>query len=370
MKIGLVCPYLLSRPGGVRTHIFALYDYFSRLKHEMVIISPQDKYRDRQRRIIYLGQAVTLPANASLADFSFYFLSMTKPIEQILKREKFDVIHFHEPLLPFLSLQILGASTARNVATFHGYPGESWLFEYIKPIFNLFKKQFLPRINRAICVSPLVKQFYEDYFPGEIKIIPNGVDIHLFNPKIKPLKRFKDGKINILCVGRLEERKGISYLLEALRKLTINKNSLRLILIGDGPLRTQIAAPMKDLSKEMEVVWEKRVHEQDLPQYYRSADIFVSPAIRGESFGIVLIEAMASGVAILAFANNAYQLVLKDVSRFSLAENRNSGVLAVKLERLIEDKNLRRALRLWGLQEVKKYSWQTVAPKILKLYQK
>lgn len=371
MKIGFVCPYSLSRPGGVRTHILALKKKFEEMGENVKIIAPFSfEKKNYGRDVILLGNSIPIPGNSSISDLSFYFEIGNKSIYQRIEEEKFDLLHFHEPFVPFLSLQLLMASNIPNIVTFHAFLEKSFFYDRFFPVIDFLKRYFSPKIKGAIAVSSPVKEMYDDIYKGKIEIIPNGVDIKKFNPDNLPLEQYKDGKINILFVGRLEERKGVKYLLESWEKLTVSQKSLRLILIGDGPLRKEVAEKIKTLPRKENIVWKKNIREELLPDYYATADIFVSPATHAESFGIVLLEAMASGKPIVAFANRGYSLILKEQAKHSLSENRNSGVLALKIERLVEDKKLRESLGEWGAEEAKKYEWGKIAQEIVSFYKK
>jgi phosphatidylinositol alpha-mannosyltransferase len=200
-------------------------------------------------------------------------------------------------------------------------------------------------------------------------IIPNGINLNDFHPGYPKIKRFNDNKINILFVGRIEERKGLIYLLEAYNLLKPLYKDIRLIIVGDGHLKQNCLNYARS-NHLRDVHFEGAKSNQELKKYFSTADIYCSPAIFGESFGIVLLEAMAMGKPICGFSNNGYkELLSKTKAEKFLAEPKNSAELAQKLELLIKDENLRKKMGEWGLEHVKQYSWEKVAKRVLKFYE-
>lgn len=367
MKIGLVCPYDLFSPGGVKEHVLALYKEFKKKGHLVKIIAPKTK-EAKNPDFLLVGRSAKFPSGTgSWGRISACFEN--KEVEGILQREKFDIVHFHEPLVPFLSWQILFSSKATNIATFHSawQDGASLIANFqflIKP----FAEMFEAKLDGLIAVSNVAKKCWQRFFEKEIVVIPNGIDLGRFSPQIKPLEKYKDGKVNILFVGRLEKRKGTVYLLRAFEK--IKNRSLRLILVGDGPRKIEAELFVRTHNLQ-NVEFAGRVSDANLPKYYATADICCFPSIGGESFGIVLLEAMALGLSIVCFANPGYKEVLVDYPfKKGLVKIRDVEGLAQALEILAENKNLRENLAKWELKEVKKYSWEKIAEKVFKYYNK
>jgi len=365
MKIGLVCPYTFSRPGGVQEHVKALYQEFKKFGQEVKIIVPRkSKTENYGSDVILLGWSIEAGGNDSIIDLSL----AVKPLEikRLLAQEQFDILHFHS-LTPFLPFQILEASKTTNILTWHSVLEGSKTFKYLTVLRRMVNFYLKKKFQGLILVSAICKNEVKGFL-GQQRVIPNGVDLDRFNPKIDSLTEFKDGNFNILFVGRLEKRKGLIYLLRAFLLLQKKHYNLRLIVVGDGDQRENcelfVAA-----KKVQNVIFCGAVSSKDLPRYYATADLFVSPATHGESFGIVLLEAMACGASVLGFANNGYQGVLKEKAADCLAEPRNVWELAEKMAGLLKDEKKREELREWGLKEVKKYSWPKVAEKVLDFYE-
>lgn len=376
MKIGIVLDPDLRIPGGVQEHARGLYDALQKLGQEVVIIACGGRGKeDKERNVALLGSASEL--KFSRLSFLFdpigraasVFLTWQTPgkIERFLAKEKFDVLNFEGPGGLF-SLEVLALSKTMNVLTFHIFPGALDLFWFSVPALPIVR--FLNRrFTARMAVSPVAADYAQKFYPGKYEIVPNGVDISRFSPEGKNLEEFGDGKVNILFVGRLDPRKGVLHLLQAYQQLTKKFANLRLIIVGDGPQKEKALSFVNE-NKLKNVEFLGKVSAEKVPVCYRTADIYCSPALFGESFGIVLIEAMATGVPVVAYANEGYRLVLKD-KPFSdfLVEPGDVEGLAQALEVLIKDAGLRKKLGKAGLQEARKYDWEKVGRQTLEFYQ-
>ena len=369
MKVALISFHTFSQPGGVKSHVLGLYKEFKRRGIKTKIIVPR---RNRQENygqdVILLGTSFPINFVGSRSDLDVNFNPLA--IERTLRKEKFDVLHFHNFSVPS-ALQILTSpsiSNTLNVLTLHSNVRGSKFLEKFPSLIYLFNKICQWKTGGVIGVAPLILETFKNYKGPKI-LIPNGVDLEEFNPKVSPLKKFSNDKINILFVGRIEERKGLIYLLKAYKILEKKFKNLRLIIIGEGDLKKEC----QDYAREndlKEVHFEGKKVERKLVAYYNSCDIFCSPAIFGESFGIVLLEAMACGKPVVAFANQGYKELLsgKGGERF-LAKPRDYRELAQKLEILIKNPKLRKEMGKWGQKEAQKYSWSRIADQVLDFYQ-
>jgi len=366
MKVGLISFHSFLQPGGVKRHVLGLYKEFKKRGIKVKIIvprrSPEEKYG---KDVIIMGTSISLPAVGTQGDFCIYFNPFA--LSSFLKKERFDVLHFHNVGFPS-TIQVLERSNALNILTFHANLEKSNIIKIFPQIRDFANKIAEWKIDGIIGVNPLNLRFFRK-FNGPKKVIPNGIDLEEFNPKVPRLKKFSDGKINILFLGRIEERKGLIYLLKAFKILSRSHSNLRLIVVGEGPLKDDYQKWVEN-NKLENVVFEKAIREKEVPSYYRTCDIYCSPAIYGESFGIVLIEAMALGVPVVAFANTGYRIVLeKGKGKRFLVKPRDYKTLAKKLEILIKSKKLRKEMGDWGLKEARKYSWPKIADQILAFYE-
>jgi phosphatidylinositol alpha-mannosyltransferase len=367
MKIGLVSPDSLLRPGGIKNHILALKKIFKRSGHQVKIIAPRlTSVEDYGSEVILLGRATIVPSNAATGALSLAFFDEDGP-KKVLEKENFDILHFHNPMAPFLNWQLLSLSRSAKFATFHADIKTMRITRYFPFFWRILYKRLFPKMKGIIAVSKVARDSILPYVKRKITIIPNGVDVTVFKPNNKPIVRYKDGMTNVLYVGRLEERKGVKYLLLAWQLLAAR--NLRLILVGAGPEKEKIKELIKKLNLK-NVIMEGYVPDKDLPSYYATADVFCSPATKGESFGMVLLEAMASGVPIVAAANRGYKEILKEVGKECLAKTEDVNDLVIKLERLVKDENLRKKLGEWGRREAEKYSWDKIGRQVLEFYQR
>ena len=362
MKIGFISFHSFANPGGVKNHILGLSKEFEKRGIETKIIVPRRKiWENYGNNVIILGTSIPINIIGTQGDLVFNFNPLA--IKKILEREKFDILHFHNFIAPS-AVQILEKSKSKNIITFHANIESNPIIEGMIKAIN---KPINKKVSGIIGVANISLDFFKDY-PGPKKVIPNGIDLEEFNPSIKRLEKFKKDKINILFLGRIEERKGLIYLLKAYKILQEKYDNIRLIIVGDGPLKNEC----KEYSQKnnlKEVYWEGSQTGRIIPQYFSTCDIYCSPAIFGESFGIVLLEAMACGKPITGFSNTGYEELLKGTKGEEfLAKPKDEKELSLKIESLIINEKLRKEMSNWGLEEVKKYSWEKVADKVLEFY--
>jgi phosphatidylinositol alpha-mannosyltransferase len=368
MKIALVSPYDFAHPGGVINHIRALDEEFTRLGHDVRIIAPasRKKVAALGERFIQIGKPRPVPASGSISRISLS-LHLAPDIKEVLKREQFDIVHLHEPFMPMLCSAVLRFSNGINIGTFHAYSGSPG-YEFGRPFTTILLRRRNRKLAGRIAVSSPAKQYASKYVAGEFTIIPNGVDLSRFHPGVKPMPGYDDGKVNILFVGRLEKRKGVNYLLDAYGRLKKECPGIRLIIVGPGVnLRRQYEFKVR-ISRLKDVVFTGGVPYEDLPRYYQTADIFCAPATGKESFGIVLLEAMALGKPIVATSNAGYSSVVSHGEQGLLVPPKNSKALAEALRSLIGDGQLRNRLGESGLTTVRGYDWPLVARRVLDYY--
>ena len=373
MKIGLISFHSFYHPGGVKSHVFGLAKEFKKRGIEVKIIAPRRKRSENYGKdIILLGTSFPVIVAGTATDLVVNFNPLA--IEDLLKKEKFDVLHFHNFTIPS-AFQILERSESLNVLTIHANTERSKFLKNSGFIY-LCKKIVQWKMDGLIGIAALNLEGTES-FNGPRTIIPNGIDLEKFHPQVIGLKKFCDDKIkmfdgqriNILFLGRIEERKGLIYLLKAYKILEKLSVPLRLIIVGEGSLKGDSEKWVKNNGLK-NVFFEGKVPEEKIAAYYRSCDIFCSPAIFGESFGIVLVEAMACGKPVVAFANQGYKGILQNTKggKF-LVKPKDYKDLAKKLETLIKSPKLREEMGRWGAKEAEKYSWQNIADKVLDFYQ-
>ena len=366
MKIGLVSPYDYSHPGGVTEHLRHLGGWLGQLGHEVRTFAPSSRRgaEDEIRDFYRIGRVFPLPANDSVARITLSF-HIARRVQEILERERFDVLHFHEPFLPALPLTLLSSSHAPHVATFHAFAKSNLGYYYGRPIL----KQYLKHLDATIAVSPPARDFVRHYFPQlDPCVIPNGIDVDRFRPGQTPIHHLQDDSVNVLFVGLLEKRKGLLDLLRAYQYLQQRVPRSRLIVVGDGPLRGKVESFVSSHRLD-NVVLAGYVPAQVLPRYYCSADIACFPATGGESFGVVLLEAMAAGLPVVATEIPGYLSVVEAGVDSLTVRPKSSGELGVALTVLARDSYLRRKLGQAALAKAQRYSWPMVAARVIEVYQ-
>jgi len=362
LKIGIVSPYGYPHPGGVNEHVRHSYEAMRRMGHDVWIIT--SKYGDDRTdegRVIRLGTGFAFPSNGSMGRVTLGW-RFKQQAHELLAEHRFDILHFQEPFVPFLSPTVLDQSDTVNVATFHAFGGFSPSYW----VGKRFAGRLAAKIHGRIAVSGAARHFISRYFPGEYRIIPNGVDLDRF-ADAEPFEELRDGTINILFVGRFEERKGLIHLLRAYHRLRKRHVDARLLVIGSGPKQREYRRYV-GLRQIRDVEFLGRVSDDDKARYFASADIFSAPATGQESFGIVLLEAMAAGVPIVASDIHGYKSVVQRGVQGLLVEPRNPRALAAALYALANDAELRHRMGEAGRAKAPDYSWDRVTEQIVEFY--
>ena len=367
MKIALVSPYDFTHPGGVVNHILALNEQLTKMGHDVRIISPVSRaVPGDNERFLHIGRARSIPVRGTTIRISIS-LRLASRIKEVLAREKFDIIHLHEPFMPMLCSAILRFSESANVGTFHACHGSPGYY-FGWPISKMMLYRRRRKLDGKIAVSKPAMDYASKHIPGEYTIIPNGIDLGHFSPNVLPIERFCDGKINILFVGRLEKRKGLDHLLKAYRNVKKEAPDCRLIVVGPGVrFRRKYEKYVRRKGLE-DVVFAGMVAYDELPRYYKTADIFCSPATGRESFGIVLLEAMALGKPVVATSIEGYASVITGGKEGLLVSPKGSKELARALMALMTDESLRQQMGATGLITAQEYNWEKIARRVVDYY--
>ena len=364
MDIGLVCPYDYSYPGGVSSHVSYLAYYFLLMGHQVKIVAPCSKNGVSYfgEDVIRVGKPFPMPSNKSIARIP---ISPWLPVQvkRVLSQESFDILHIHEPFCPMLSFSVLMESHFVNVGTFHAYYSKPRAYWLCQPIF----RRLLAKLQGKIAISQAARECVSRYLPGNYQVIPIGIDTDFFSPQVPPVEKFADGKVNILFVGRLERRKGLDCLLAAYGKVKKEFPDLRLIIVGTGAKLPKYKTMVEE-DKLTNVVFAGFVPRKDLPRYYSSADICCFPATNSESFGTVLLEAMASGKPVIASNVGGYNEVLSHGEEGLIIPSKDEEALAQALLLLAQNKPLRQQMGAKGRNKAEKYSWKNVAQRVMDYY--
>ncbi|MBU0976636.1 MAG: glycosyltransferase family 4 protein [Patescibacteria group bacterium] len=369
MKIAQVCPYNFLRSGGVQSHIEYLATELRKKGHTVKIIAPAAKGVPSKRKdLILLGASNELPWADTRIELSIAVGKKRKELKEVLKREKFDIIHFHEPWIPVISMQILAESKSVNVATFHAANRKNILIQSFATLVMPIASSVVNLLDSIIAVSTVPTKYIREFSDKKIHIVPNGIDLQAFSRRKKPLQKYIDGKINILFLGRMDRRKGAIYLVKAFRRLKRKMKNIRLILGGDGDEFESVQSYIKRYSiDDVEVLG--YIEEKLKSRLYATCDIYCSPALYGESLGIVLLEAMATGKSVVGGDNPGYRTVLKDTGSLFLVKPQKTDDFVKKLKILASNKELREVMGQWGIQEVKKYAWPRIVDSVINVYE-
>ncbi len=367
MKIALVSPYDFAHPGGVILHIAYLERYFTKMGHEVKVIAPASRaIPDFGDRFIPIGRPRPIPSSGSIARVTVSIWLAPK-IRAVLEQEKFDIIHFHEPLMPMLCTSVLRLSKTANVGTFHACHGKPG-YNFARPVGKWILRRWFRKLDGKIAVSNPAMEFASEHFPGYYNIIPNGVDVEHFSPDISPIEEFDDGKLNILFVSRLEKRKGLNHLLQAFKQVKEEVPNSRLIVVGPGTRLRRRYERYVARSGLKDVVFVGLVSYDELPRYYKTADVFCAPAIGSESFGIILLEAMALGKPIVASNIEGYASVISHGVDGLLVPPADKDKLAQALIALLNDKALRQEMGARGRIKALEHSWERIARRVFAYY--
>ncbi len=365
MKIGLVCPYSVAKGGGVQEHIFASQAELRRRGHDVYILTPQPRGYEAEaaKHIIFIGSATYF--NSPLHTTVQVSASVNNTIDEVLAKHDFDILHFHEPWVPMLSAQILSRSKCVNVGTFHAKLPETMMTRTMIKVVTPYTKSVLKYIDAFTAVSEAAAEYVCSLTDKPVALIPNGINLKKYSG---PIKRNEDKQQKtILYIGRLEQRKGVKHLLHAFEVLHKHKPDVSLVIAGDGPDREKL----ETLARELElrnVSFLGYITDKEKIHYLRTADLLCAPSVYGESFGIVLLEAMATGAVIVAGDNPGYASVLKGTGALSLVNPKHYADFAKRMELLLYENKLRQLWRKWAESQIKRYTYPIVVDHYEEVY--
>lgn len=366
MRVGLVCPYDWDVPGGVQAHVRDLAEALLAMGHHVSVLAPADPDDEDSAALppylVPAGRTVPVPYNGSVARFNFGVISATR-VRRWLREGEFDVVHVHEPAVPSLSLLACYAARGPLVATFHTAIERSRLMAASARALQ----PALEKITGRIAVSEAARTTLVEHLGGDAVLVPNGVAVAQFTDA-EPLPGWPGEGGALGFLGRIDEpRKGLDVLLDAFERLAPSRPGLRLLVAGPGDtdeVREALAPELRD-----RVTLLGLVDEETKARMLRSVDVYVAPNTGGESFGIVLLEAMAAGTPVLASDLDAFSRVLENGEAGRLFPVGDAEALAAAASRLLDDSAERARLRAAGLAVVQRYDWSAVARQVLAVYE-
>jgi phosphatidylinositol alpha-mannosyltransferase len=364
MRIGLVCPYQWDVPGGVQYHVRDLAETLLDLGHHVEILTPAEHEESLPPYATFAGRTVPVPYNGSMASLQFGPVSASR-VRRWLRDGHFDVVHVHEPAPPSVSLLVCMIAKGPIVATFHTATTRSKWLAAMGPMV----RPWLERISGRIAVSDFARRVQVEHLGGDAVIIPNGVHVDAFahGPSLPGCTRGVDGP-TIGFLGRYDEaRKGLPVLLEAMRTVVRQHPGARLLIAGRGDAAELHALVGEDLRAHVALLGE--ISEADKGAFLRSVDVYCAPNLLGESFGVILIEALAAGAPIVASDLDAFARVLEDGAAGVLVRRGDAPALGRALCDLLADPDRRAELSAGGPRAAAAYDWQVLARRILAVYE-
>ena len=353
MRVGFVCPYSLTLPGGVQGQVLGLARAMRAAGHEVRVLGPCDG-PPPDAGVTPLGNSIPLAANGSVAPIAPDVSCVLRTIRAV-RDEQFDIVHLHEPLVPGPCMTVALLKTMPLVGTFHA-AGVSASYRWARgPL-----RWLAGRLDVACAVSEDARKLVEHYLGGDYEMVFNGIEVERFT-KATP---HPSDRPTILFLGRHEERKGLAVLLEAMRALP---SDVRLWVASDGPQTAELQART---AGDERIEWLGRIDDEEKAQRLRGADVFCAPSLHGESFGVVLLEAMAAGTPLVATDLPGYRRVARDGMEAILVPPSDPTALADALRRVLVDPELARQMSYAGSQRADELSMDHLAERYLGIYER
>lgn len=361
MRIGMVCPYSFDVPGGVQSHVVELAEVLIERGHKVSVLAPASDDTELPEFVISAGKAVAIPYNGSVARLSFGPTAYTR-LRRWIADNDFEVLHVHEPNAPSISMLALKVAEGPIVATFHTSTTRSLVLATFQGVLRPYHE----KISGRIAVSELARRWQVEALGSDAVEIPNGVDVPAFaNAPLLPGYPRAGG--TVLFLGRYDEpRKGMAVLLGALPALVARHPDVEILIVGRGD-EDRLRREAGEHAGRLRFLGQ--VSDAEKASAMRSADVYCAPNLGGESFGIVLVEAMAAGTAVVASELDAFRRVLRDGTAGVLVPVGDSNALAAAIDELLTDRVRRDELVRTADQVVGEYDWPVVAEQILRVYE-
>ncbi|MEV6210977.1 glycosyltransferase family 4 protein [Kitasatospora sp. NPDC051914] len=369
MRIGIVCPYDWDVPGGVQFHIRDLAEHLIARGHEVSVLAPAEDESALPPYVVSAGRAVAVPYNGSVARLSFGILSAAR-VRRWLHDGRFDILHVHEPSSPSLSMLAAWSASGPMVGTFHTSNPRSRAMIAASPILQ----PGLEKMSARIAVSEYARRTLVEHLGGDAVVIPNGVDVRFF-ADAEPDPRWQGGVLGgtdsaatIGFIGRINEpRKGLPTLLAALPRILEERPGTRLLVAGKGDREEAVEGLAPEVRAQVEFLG--MVSDEEKARLLRSVDLYVAPNTGGESFGIILVEAMSAGAPVLASDLDAFRQVLDGGRAGELFPVEDADGLAAAAVKLLGDPARLLELREAASRHVRRFDWETVGADILSVYE-
>lgn len=356
MRVAIVCPYAWDRPGGVQSHIRSLAAELRSRDHDVLVVAPRSGTLASEDGVAVVGRSVPIPANGSVAPLAFGPTAAMN-VKRTLARFDPDVVHLHEPLIPSLSMLALMVSVAPCVGTFHAAADSSAGYAVAKPLLG----RLANRLAIRTAVSDAARDLIQRYLPGTYHLTPNGVDAGFF-ARAQPAD-LGEGR-RVLFLGRIERRKGLEVLIQAMTRF--RGTDVRLVVAGSGPQEKDLRSLADRLL--VDAVFLGRVDDSTKAALFKRADVYCAPGVGGESFGIVLVEAMAAGTPVVCSDLPGFRAVAEHSA--VLVSPGNSGLLADAIRRVLGDDSLAERMGKAGSRSASGFDWRRLVGNVEDIYQR
>lgn len=364
MRIAVVTQPYYPQNGGISENVHHSTLELRKLGHEVHVVTSRFRTaRESADGVFRIGRNILLPHLGALANVNAG-LGLKREMRRIYSIHEYDVVHIHEPMSPTLPLAAIEEAPDHLavVGTYHASSRRGVAYR----IGHRYLRRFNERIDARVAVSHAARRFAARYFDADYRVVPNGVDPARFHPRGPELPGLASDAPTILSVGRFYPRKGVPILLRALPRIAAAVPGVRLLIVGGGPLGPWYRMLARRAPCEVRFLGE--LPREDVPRAYRTADVFVAPSTGSESFGIVHLEAMASGVPIVASDIEGYREVLDPGREALLFPNRDADGLADAVIRVLQDRELARTMAATGRRKAEQYSWAEIARRLEALY--
>jgi phosphatidylinositol alpha-mannosyltransferase len=354
VKVAIVCPYAWDLPGGVQSHVRSLASRLRGRDHQVVVIAPRSRRAAREPGVVIVGRSVPVPANGSVAPLTFGPGAATRT-KRVLEDLRPDVMHLHEPLIPSVSLLALMRADFPSVGTFHAAADGSSGYALARPVLERVAR----RLSVRTAVSDAARALISRYLPGEYVLTPNGLDVDAFASAMPA--DMGEGK-KVLFLGRLERRKGLEVLIQAMTRF--RDEGIELIVAGSGPEEKELKALAGRLMVDARFLG--RVDDLTKAALFKRADVYCAPGLGGESFGIVLVEAMAAGTPVVCSDLPGFRAVAANSA--VLVTPGNAGLLADALRRVLTDDSLAARMGKGGTVTASGFDWGRLIGNVENVY--
>jgi len=360
LKIGIVCPYSWDTPGGVQNHIRDLAEFLIESGHDVSVLAPVIDESDLPEYVVNAGKPISIPYNGAVARVLFGPVAFAR-VRQWISQGEFDLLHLHEPAIPSISLLACWAADGPMVGTFHAAAKRQKIIFAIGPILE----PAIEKLSARIAVSEAARLTLTDHLDTDAVIIPNGIYANRYTDG-KTIEKWSGNTIGF--IGRFEEpRKGLSVLVDALPVISRFAPDVKIFVAGPGDPAKVIEGIDPQLRQRFEFLG--KITESEKADFMSSVAVYVAPNTGGESFGIILAEALAGGACVVASDIPAFDDLLGHGEFGALFESESSTELAKVVIDLLRDETKRKELSARGKERSKKFDWTVVAQQIYSVYE-